>query len=188
MQHQHYHSKRAAVVRSKQTTRSPTFSILYSDSAFDATSTASCCIWSDISAFFITALRCSLMVSKESGGQSKARESLSGVESTRFVAPSRFGPQWFVLAGNRVMWIQCRKLSCSLFIKTSRCSDLQKYESLDAFVVQQFEQECRRQSSNGRELHPMVWRRLLKKAFQMRRSFFIFHFECQQLDFAISNY
>jgi hypothetical protein len=38
-----------------------TFSILYSESAFEAISTASCCIWSLMSAFLITAFRCSLM-------------------------------------------------------------------------------------------------------------------------------
>jgi hypothetical protein len=40
-----------------------TFSILYSDNAFDAISTASCCIESTISAFFITAFLWSLIVS-----------------------------------------------------------------------------------------------------------------------------
>ena len=44
--------------------RTHTFSILYSDRALDAISTASCCIWSLISAFLITAFRCSLMMVK----------------------------------------------------------------------------------------------------------------------------
>jgi hypothetical protein len=36
-----------------------TFSMLYSESALDAMSTASCCIFSSMSAFLITAFRCS---------------------------------------------------------------------------------------------------------------------------------
>lgn len=43
-------------------TSSLTFSILYFDSATDATSTASCCIASDMSAFFMTAFRCSAIL------------------------------------------------------------------------------------------------------------------------------
>ena len=41
---------------------SRTFSILYSDNALEAMSTASCCIFSSMSAFLITAFRCSLML------------------------------------------------------------------------------------------------------------------------------
>lgn len=57
----------------------PTFSMLYSDSALDAISTASCCIWSPMSAFLIIAFRCSLMADGwfENDGrvrQSTARE------------------------------------------------------------------------------------------------------------------
>ena len=38
-----------------------TFSMLYFDKAWDAQSTASCCISSDMSAFFITAFLCSVI-------------------------------------------------------------------------------------------------------------------------------
>ena len=38
-----------------------TFSILNSDKAFEATSTASCCMLSDMSAFLMTAFLCSLI-------------------------------------------------------------------------------------------------------------------------------
>ena len=41
-----------------------TFSILYSDKALEAMSTASCCIFSSMSAFLITAFRCSLIVNR----------------------------------------------------------------------------------------------------------------------------
>ena len=66
-----------------------TFSILYSDKALDAISTASCCIWSPMSAFLMTAFRCSLMVARTTGseiklyGRIKSREQ----QSTR-------PPQW----------------------------------------------------------------------------------------------
>ena len=64
-----------------------TFSMLYSDSAFEAISTASCCIWSPMSAFLMTALRCSLMV--------KHGDRKTGVDAIKFmvrrVCLSRFG-------------------------------------------------------------------------------------------------
>ena len=42
-----------------------TFSILYLDKATEAISTASCCIGSDMSAFFITAFLCSAMLENQ---------------------------------------------------------------------------------------------------------------------------
>jgi hypothetical protein len=50
-----------------------TFSMLYLDSASDATSTASCCMSSDMSAFLITAFLCSAIVLGIFSGQSNMK-------------------------------------------------------------------------------------------------------------------